>query len=124
MTDHRSTMPGGSSILPPEQLAPLTREKIRQRSKAMFGNLDRLDVAVAIALSDSVVNATDLSWSLRIANNRVRAQLLALAELGLLRPEPLEGSTKRHYLRLDKPFWQTCLDLYREWLADVLADED
>jgi hypothetical protein len=105
--------------LHPERLDPQVRERIRQRSKAMFGNLDRLDVAVAVALSDDgLVNATDLSWDLRIANNRVRAQLLALTELGLLQPAPSSSSTKRHYVRLTNPFWQTCLELYREWAAE------
>lgn len=118
MTHHARAMPNERSALHPERLDQPTRERIRQRSKAMFGNLDRLDVAVAIALSeDGLVNATDLSWELRIANNRVRAQLLALTELGLLRPGPGAGG-KRHYLRLANPFWQTCLELYREWVAE------
>jgi hypothetical protein len=118
MTHHQRAMPDERSALHPERLDPQVRERIRQRSKAMFGNRDRLDVAVAIALSDGLVNATDLSWSLRIANNRVRAQLLALSELGLLRPAPMESATKRHYLRLENAFWQTCLELYREWAAE------
>jgi len=100
----------------PARLSPELREQIRQRSKQIFGNLDRLDVAVAVALSeDGVVNATDLSWSLQIANNRVRAQLLALTELGFLQPDEGGDSRKRQYLRLDDPFWETCLDLYRRW---------
>jgi hypothetical protein len=107
------------SVLHPARLDARRRERIRQRSKAMFGNLDRLDVAVAIELSDDgLVNATDLSWDLRIANNRVRAQLLALTELGLLRPEPADRAGKRHYLRIENPFWQTCLELYRDWTAE------
>jgi hypothetical protein len=119
MTDHPRAMATDRSVVPPESLDPHVRERIRQRSKAMFGNLDRLDVAVAIALSeDGLVNATDLSWDLRIANNRVRAQLLALTELGLLRPEPGDRAGKRHYLRLENPFWQTCLNLYRDWIAE------
>jgi hypothetical protein len=112
-------MPDDRSALHPADLDPRLRDRIRQHSKVMFGNLDRLDVAVAIALSDDgIVNATDLSWSLRIANNRVRAQLIALADLGLLRSAPLDGSGKRHYLRIENPFWQTCVELYRAWSAE------
>jgi hypothetical protein len=112
-------MPDDRSALHPEHLDPQVRERVRQRSKAMFGNLDRLDVAVAVALSDDgLVNATDLSWSLRIANNRVRAQLVTLADLGLLQPAPLDGSGKRHYLRIENPFWQTCIELCREWVDE------
>jgi len=119
MTHHPRAMATDRSVTHPERLDARVRERIRRRSKAMFGNLDRLEVAVAIALSeDGLVNATDLSWELRIANNRVRAQLLALAELGLLRPSPGDTAGKRHYLRLENPLWQTCLDLYRDWTAE------
>jgi hypothetical protein len=119
MTDDASAMPDDRTALQPERLSPQVRERIRRRSKLMFGNLDRLDVAVAIALSDGVVNATDLSWSLRIANNRVRAQLIALTDLGFLQPDETASSRKRQYLRLDNPFWETCLRLYREWVAEA-----
>jgi predicted ArsR family transcriptional regulator len=91
------------------------RERMRTRSKLLFGNGDRLEVALAVATStDGVVNATDLSWELRIANNRVRAQLLALTQLGLLEPGPPDDR-KRWYVRRPSSFWQTCVDLHEAW---------
>jgi hypothetical protein len=103
-----------SIFLPPTSLPANTRKRLRAHSRALFGNLDRLEVAAAIAASDGTVNATDLQWQLRIANNRVRAQLVVLAELGLLQHVDLE-TRKRHYVRLESPLWSTCLDLYRQW---------
>ncbi len=104
-----------SFFVPPPSLPDDVRERLRAQSRALFGNLDRLEVAAAIAASpDGVVNATDLQWELRIANNRVRAQLVGLADLGFLQPVSTEAR-KRYYLRIDSPFWSTCLDLYGQW---------
>jgi hypothetical protein len=98
-----------------DDISPTIRTRLRERSKVLFGNVDRLEVAVAIARSeDGVVNATDLSWDLRIANNRVRAQLVTMASLGLLTPVPLD-SRKNWYQRSESSFWQTCLDLHEAW---------
>lgn len=84
-------------------------------SKALFGNRDRLDVAVAIARSkDNAVNATDLSIDLGVFNNRVRNQLVALADAGLLQAMPTGGDRKRWYLRRQVPFWDACVHLYEE----------
>jgi len=107
-------------------LHPEIRERLRRRSKVLFGNLDRLEVAVAIAASpDGAVNATDLSAETGLLNVRVRAQLIALEQVGLLVAMPRAGELKRWYLRLDSPFWQTCLDLTEEWSRsdDDLASE-
>ena len=102
-------------FIPPSSLSDETREYLRARSRGLFGNLDRLEVAAAIAASpDGVVNATDLQWELRIANNRVRAQLVAFVDLGFLQPVSTEAR-KRYYVRLESPFWATCLELYGQW---------
>ena len=91
-------------------------EELRKNSKAMFGSSDRLPVALAIAAAeDGAVNATDLSWDLRLANNRVRAQLVAMADLGLLQAIPPDSGGKRWYTRVDSPFWDVCVDLYERW---------
>src|SRR4051794_13422160 len=90
-------------------------EEIRRQSKLMFGSGDRLAVALAVSASrDGVVNATDLSWDLHLANNRVRAQLLAMRDLGLLQEDPTR-SGKRWFIRIESPFWSTCVDLYAAW---------
>lgn len=94
---------------------PVSRQGLRDRSKLLFGNRDRLEVANAIARSeDGAVNATDLSWELRIANNRVRSQLLALRDLGFL-DEAAPQAGKRWYVRRESPFWEFCEQLYDEW---------
>lgn len=106
-----STSPSPPS---PDATAP---ERVRARSKALFGNRDRIDVAVAIARShDDAVNATDLAAETGLINTRVRSQLLAFAEVGLLTEvPPTGGELKRWYVRQDSPFWKTCLDLHRKW---------
>lgn len=94
------------------------RERARQRSKALFGNLDRLEVAVAVARNeDELVNATDLVSTLDgLQNNRVRAQLIALKDAGLLELAPQLGDGRRvQYIRQPSTFWDACLDLYELW---------
>jgi hypothetical protein len=100
----------------PAALPVETRARVRARSKSLFGNLDRLEVAAAVAASpDGLVNATDLQWELKIANNRIRAQLVTLADLELLQAPPPD-TRKRYYMRIESPFWETCLSLYEQWI--------
>jgi hypothetical protein len=80
---------------------------LREHSKRMFGNQDRLEVAVAttrVALGK--VNATDLHSDIDVAVNRIRAQLLVLESLGLLRRTANEDG-KRMFERVDDNdrFW-------------------
>jgi hypothetical protein len=83
----------------------MDRDWMRHRSKLLFGNLDRLEVADAIARSPSgMVDATSIADALGIATNRVRAQLLVFAEAGLLEAPPRVGQV-RFYMRLADPFW-------------------
>lgn len=91
--------------------------QMRTRSKLVFGNMDRLDVAVAIARTDEAVNATDLGKALDMAPNRVRTQLLALAEAGLLRSAPSGLTQHRSFLREPSVFWDFCVALAAEWEA-------
>ncbi|HET9592312.1 MAG TPA: hypothetical protein VFP17_05280, partial [Solirubrobacterales bacterium] len=77
---------------------------MRNRSKALFGNRDRLEVAVVIAHAlDGMVNATDLSREIELPNNRARAQLLSLREAGLLDVMPTTLG-KKWYRRRQHPF--------------------
>lgn len=88
---------------------------MRSGSKVLFGNKDRLEVAAAIADSeDGLVNATDLSEEIGLVQSRVRNQLVAMAEVGLLIKLP-SSDLKRWYQRVDSPFWQTSCHLYEEW---------
>jgi hypothetical protein len=86
-------------------------------SKVVFGNRDRVEVAVAIARSsDGVVNATDLSREIDLPQSRVRNQLVAMAEGELLTVFDTTD-LKRWYKRKDAPFWNACIALYLEWTA-------
>jgi hypothetical protein len=94
-------------------------ELLRERSKLLFGNRDRLEVAVAVARSkDGFVNATDLGevlpgWQ----NNRIRAQLIVLASVDLLEVAPRAGPGRVWYMRKPGSFWDLCLDLAERWDA-------
>ena len=92
---------------------------VRLQSKRLFGNVDTVPVAVAIVEEpDGIVNATDLSWKLRIANNRVRAQLVKFAAAGLLHQTPGETGKKWYMIAdRDHPFWAACIRLRDEWEA-------
>jgi len=79
--------------------------QVRRVSKALFGNADRLEVINFIASStDGLVYATEISESLRIPQNRARAQLMALAEAGLLESLPRDGG-RAFFLRKDHSLW-------------------
>ena len=92
-------------------------EIARVRSKSLFGNLDRLEVAVAVASSAlDAVNATDLTEALPgLPNNRIRAQLVALANVGLLQAMPRDGSGRIWYIRKPALFWAACVELHKQW---------
>lgn len=90
------------------------RAAIRLRSKRLFGNADRLEVAVAVAQSTGVVHAQELADDLGISSPRVRAQLLAFAEAGLLHILPRTGLVQ-NYERLEDPFWSAAVELVAAW---------
>jgi hypothetical protein len=92
------------------------RDFLRSRSKQLFGNRDRIEVGCAIARSDdAAVSAADLSNRLNLPNNRVRAQLMALASVGLLEAMPHDGSGRAWYVRRESGFWGSCLELSSAW---------
>jgi hypothetical protein len=92
------------------------REFLRTRSKALFGNRDRLEVAAAIASASSgAVNAAELAYALELPNNRIRAQLRGLAEAGLLDVMPRDGSGRVWFIRVDHMFWSACIELRAQW---------
>jgi hypothetical protein len=92
------------------------REFLRSQSKVLLGNRDRLEVACAIARSDSdAVNAAELGYALGLPNNRVRAQLQALTSVGLLEVMPRDGSGRLWFIRRHSSFWNACVELSEAW---------
>jgi hypothetical protein len=88
---------------------------LRARSKLLFGNADRLQVAAAVArASAGVVHAQEISNLLGISPPRVRSQLLALSAAGLLCQLPRHGMTV-DYERVDDPFWDAVAGLVEAW---------
>jgi len=99
------------------------RTLLRERSKRLFGNADRLEVALAVAESPSgVVHAQELADRLRISPPRVRTQLLAFVEAGILEILPRSGQVQ-NYERIPDPFWASTEALMRGWLARVEGQE-
>jgi hypothetical protein len=97
----------------------------RQFSKAVFGNADRLDVAAHIAASsDGLIYATEIAESLGIPQNRARAQLLAFAEAGVLRPLPRDLDRRAFFARENDDFWKAMKDLHDTlFAADDLTED-
>ena len=89
---------------------------MRDQSKRLFGNADRLEVAYAVARSTGLVHAQELADELRISPPRVRAQLLAFADAELLQILPRSGSVQ-NYERLEDPFWTMIDALVEAWLS-------
>jgi hypothetical protein len=91
-----------------------SRTQLRDRSKRLFGNADRLEVAVAVAQSSGLVHAQELAEQLAISPPRVRTQLLAFVDAQVMRSLPRSGHIQ-NYERLDDPFWETIDRLVEEW---------
>jgi hypothetical protein len=104
--------------MPPAEIDKLSsREQLRERSKRLFGNADRLEVAAAVAKSSGLVHAQELSESLRISPPRVRAQLLAFVEAGIMQTLPRSGLVQ-NYERVDDPFWHEIGTLVDAWSSE------
>lgn len=88
-----------------------TAMDIRQVSKLLFGNRLRLELAVAIALSDGVVFARQLAEELGVNDNQVAPELRNFAQAGLLeriedrRNNDAVGRPRVLYSRRDSSFW-------------------
>jgi len=92
-----------------------TRGRLRDRSKRVLGNADRLEVAAAVArASGRLVHAQGLANELGITAPRVRAQLLAFTEAGLMELLPRDDRIV-YYQRLDDPFWDAARTLHDAW---------
>jgi len=89
---------------------------LRLLSKLLFGNLDRLDVILAVGDSpDGLICAADLEHELGLANNRVRAQLKTLADAGFVDALPRgRGDRIQWYQRRSSALWTLCADLRNE----------
>ncbi|HYV15246.1 MAG TPA: hypothetical protein VE972_04435 [Conexibacter sp.] len=99
----------------PFSLIRADRRQLRKRSKVVYGNADRLEVAYAVMQSSSrVVHAQELAQTLGITASRVRAQLLALVDAGLMVMLPRTGQTQ-DYERLDDPFWDSVSAIVERW---------
>jgi hypothetical protein len=91
------------------------RSRLRDRSKRVLGNADRLEVAAAVArASGDLVHAQGLANELGITAPRVRAQLLAFTDAGLMRVLPRDDRIV-YYAPLDDPFWAAARDLHAAW---------
>jgi hypothetical protein len=109
----------------PKELPHEALIALRDHSKRMFGNRDRLEVAVAITrVQLGKVNATDLHRDIDVAVNRIRAQLLVLESLQLLRKTGSEEG-KRMFQRIDDqdPFWQFAVSEYESVVGQYAEDE-
>jgi hypothetical protein len=100
------------------------REVVRDRSKLLFGNRDKLEVLSAIGgLTDQALCAADIESRVGLANNRVRAQLIILAKLGLLIALPRgRGERIQWYQRVPSPLWSASAALYEEWGQQSASD--
>jgi hypothetical protein len=95
-----------------------TGRRLRGRSKQLFGNADRLQVAAAVARTSSgVVHAQELSNRLGISPPRVRTQLLAFVAADLMIALPREGNIQS-YERVDDEFWDMAAGLVDRWGDD------
>jgi hypothetical protein len=88
---------------------------VRERSKRLFGNADRLEVAVAVAESSGLVHAQELAVSLGMSPPRVRTQLLAFVAAGVMRSLPRSGQLQ-NYERIDDPFWALVREFVQTWV--------
>jgi len=101
----------------PARKTTVALARLRDRSKRLYGNADRLQVAYAVAESPGVVHAQELAEALSISPPRVRAQLLAFVEAGVMRALPRNGHIQ-NYERLHDPFWESTVLLLEASMPD------
>jgi hypothetical protein len=109
--------------LPPRELPHDALLAVREHSKRMFGNQDRLEVAVGITRVElGKVNATDLHRDIDVAVNRIRTQLLALDSLALVSKTGNEDG-KRMFMQVDRNdrFWKFAVAEYEMVIRDYLG---
>jgi DNA-binding MarR family transcriptional regulator len=85
-------------------------------SRLLFGNQDRLLVAVAVAAAEAgSIYARNIAEQIGITDNRVTPQLASLEAAGLLMRMPKVGGERRvYYERAESSFWTFCTDLAAE----------
>ena len=106
--------------LRPKELSQEVLLAVREHSKRMFGNQDRLEVAIAISRVElGKVNATELHGDIEVAVNRIRTQLLAMKNLGLLAEIGNEHG-KRMFKQVDPNdrFWAFAVAEYEMVVRD------
>lgn len=109
--------------LPPRDLPREALVAVREYSKQMFGNRDRLEVAVAITRIElGKVNATDLARDIDVAVNRIRTQLLLFESLELLKKTASEHGKRMFEVTDPKDhFWKYAAAEFEMVVRGVLA---
>jgi DNA-binding transcriptional ArsR family regulator len=79
---------------------------LEERSKLLFGNRHRLRIGDCVA-QRNLVTAREVAAELRLADSVVRAELLRLAEAGLLIALP-SVQKERFFEQVPDPFWAYC----------------
>jgi hypothetical protein len=79
---------------------------LEERSKLLFGNRHRLRIGNCIA-PRNLVTAREVASELHLADSVVRAELLRLAEAGLLIAMP-SVQKERFFETVLDPFWDYC----------------
>lgn len=92
--------------------------EIGRLSKILFGQVHRLNVMVAIAESDGLVNPTDLAETLGFAaQSAVQAPLRDLVQAGLIARLPGSGAGRTYYQRQQSLVWQWVIEFRERALA-------
>ena len=76
---------------------------LEERSKLLFGNRHRLRIGDCVA-QRTLVTAREVAAELRLADSVVRAELLRLADAGLLIALP-SVQKERFFEQVPDPFW-------------------
>lgn len=89
----------------------------RRLSKALFGNVYRLEIAAAVGSAKTeIVTAKDLATDLGVPPNLVGKQLKDFVTAGVMADVPkVEGQRSRYFRRLDNPYWNLAAQLLASW---------
>ena len=89
------------------------RERLRTKSKKLFGNSYMLEVMVGVAESPDRVNLTQLLVGKGVSPSSYSGPLRRLADVGLLRLAPRndDDHRERWYEAKDSPLWDAAVEL-------------
>lgn len=99
------------------------RDRLRSRSKELFGKRYRLEVILAVGASEDPIWSRKTAEALRLPENQVSVELKTLAELGALQVFPSIHDRRKLYQLTPHPIWLFSRELLEATIRELYPEE-